>query len=196
MVMITQMSKRISSFFIINNIVKDDDREVYEYSFEILISTILNFLAVIVIAIITKRIVETMIYLLGFIPLRTIAGGYHAKTHFRCFMILMATYMSFLLIVRFVPVNWMDWITIVSAFLSFVLIFWLSPVEDSNKPLSEKEKNTFRIKSRICITAYSMISILLLLVLPNPIYGVSLSLGIVSVSFSQLAKVVLMPIRH
>lgn len=87
--MITLMSKRLSSFFATNSIIKQEDAEVYEYSLEILFSTILNFVAVIIIAILTRKSLLTLLYLLGFIPLRLIAGGYHADTHFRCFGVLL-----------------------------------------------------------------------------------------------------------
>jgi hypothetical protein len=43
--MIARLSKSVSSFFILQGIISVEDREVYEYSFEILISTLLSFLA-------------------------------------------------------------------------------------------------------------------------------------------------------
>lgn len=45
--MITAISKRVVSFFIQNGIVKKDDQEVYSYSFEILLATIINFFTII-----------------------------------------------------------------------------------------------------------------------------------------------------
>jgi len=40
--MITRMSKNVSSFFIEKEIISAEDREVYNYSFEILFSALLN----------------------------------------------------------------------------------------------------------------------------------------------------------
>ena len=142
------MSKKISSFFILNDIIKEEDKEVYEYSFELLLSTILNFVAVIIIALITRKILEATLFVLGFVPLRTLAGGYHASTHFRCFMILLFTYSVFLLTVFFIPIKFIEPAMIVMILCSILLVFILSPVEDSNKPLSEEETKLFKRKSR------------------------------------------------
>jgi len=86
--MIAQMSKKIALFFISNRIINEEDKEVYEYSLELLLSAVLNFSAVIILAVCTGKIMEASLFVLGFVPLRTLAGGYHAKNHFRCFSIL------------------------------------------------------------------------------------------------------------
>lgn len=184
------MSKRISSFFILKNIVKEEDKEVYEYSFEILLSSILNFTAVIVLAIFTRKIMEAILFVMGFVPLRTLAGGYHAKNHFRCFLILLFTYSLFLLTVFFIPVKFIVTTTILLILSSILLIFLLSPVEDHNKPLTEEESKKFKRKSRISILVYSLIVFGLSFLFTNKIFGFSLAFGIFSVSFSLLASVI------
>jgi len=184
------MSKKISSFFISNNIIKEEDKEVYEYSLELLLSTVLNFAAVIIIAIFTRKILEATLFVLGFVPLRAMAGGYHADTHFRCFLILIFTYSVFLLTVFFIPVKFILATTAVLVLISISLIFILSPMEDSNKPLSEEETKKFRRKSRIGILVYSLIVLGLSLLFKNKIFGFSLAFGIFSVSFSLFASVI------
>ncbi|MEI6579834.1 MAG: accessory gene regulator B family protein [Eubacteriales bacterium] len=184
------MSKKISSFFISNNIIKEEDKEVYEYSLEILLSTLLNFAAVIILAIFTGKILEATLFVLGFIPLRALAGGYHASNHFRCFLILLFTYSMFLLTVFFIPVKVILAATIFLILSSILLIFILSPVEDSNKPLSKEETRKFKRKSRISILVYSLTVLGLSLLLSNKIFGYSLAFGIFSVSLSLLASVI------
>ena len=78
--MLTRMAQGLSSFFISRNIIKEEDKLVYDYSFEILLSTVINLLAVIVLAYICKVVVPTIFFLLGFIAIRTTAGGFHAET--------------------------------------------------------------------------------------------------------------------
>lgn len=184
------MSKKISSFFIINEIIKEEDREVYEYSLELLLSTLLNFAAVIIIAVFARRILEAALFVFGFVPLRTIAGGYHAKNHFRCFMILLFTYSLFLLTVFLIPVNFILAATTILTISSILLIFLFSPVEDSNKPLSTSETKKFKRKSRISILCYMILVLGLSLPVSNKIFGYSLAFGMFSVSFSLLASVI------
>ncbi len=187
---ITQMSKRISSYFVLNNIIKEEDREVYDYSLELLLSTVLNFLAVITIAVFTGKILEGTLFVLGFVPLRALAGGYHADTHFRCLLILLFNFSLFLLIVFFIPGKLLFLATLFLTFVSVLLVFFLSPVEDSNRPFSEQERKTLKRKSRISIIGYSVAVLCLILIFSNKILGFSLAFGIFSVSVSLIASVI------
>jgi hypothetical protein len=47
------LSRGISAFFIARGIIAEDDREVYVYSFEILLSPLVNFLALVFLAVVT-----------------------------------------------------------------------------------------------------------------------------------------------
>lgn len=60
------LAKKITLFYIKKGKIEEDDREVYEYSFEMLISTIINFLIMIVGALITKRYWETALFTFSF----------------------------------------------------------------------------------------------------------------------------------
>lgn len=188
--MITRMSNKLSSFFAANGIIKEADTEVYEYSLEILFSTVINFAAVIIIAVLTKSILITSVYLLGFIPLRLIAGGFHADTHFKCFLVLMCTYSAFLAAVRFLPQAWLFYSVILSVSVTIILIFILAPVEDKNKPVSAEAKRSFKIKSRITVLIYAAVVILLLFRFPGNRIAFSLSLGVLSVALSLLATLI------
>lgn len=185
--MITLMSKKLSSFFAANSIIKPEDTEVYEYSLEILFSTILNFAAVILIAVITKKSLLTVFYLLGFIPLRLIAGGYHADTHLRCFLVLLGTYSSFLAIVTFLPDSFVRLSVAAAVIVTAILVFILAPVEDKNKPVTAEDKKSFKLKSRIAVFVYSAAILALLVLMPESRIAFSLSLGNVSVALSLLA---------
>ena len=181
------MSKKLSSFFAANGIIKQEDTEVYEYSLEILFSTVLNFIAVAVIAVFAQKSLLTLFYLLGFIPLRLIAGGYHADTHFRCFLVLIGTYSVFLFMVTFIPSLFVMPAAITAVIVSVILILVLAPVEDKNKPVSAEDKKKFKLKSRIAVFVYSAVILLLLFLLPGSRIAFSLSLGILSVALSLLA---------
>lgn len=190
------MSKRLSSFFAANSIIKAEDKEVYEYSLEILFSTILNFAAVIIIAVLTRKSLLTLFYLLGFIPLRLIAGGYHADTHFRCFLVLLGTYSAFLAVVAFLPDSFVVLSTIITVLGSIILIFILAPVADKNKPVSVEDQKKFKLKSRVAVFAYSAVILVLLFLLPASRIAFSLSLGILFVSLSLLATKIKNRIVH
>ena len=182
------MSRNISSFFIEHNIIDAEDLEVYEYSFEILLSTLLNLLAVVVIAFISGTALFTFLYLMGFIPLRLFAGGYHAKNHLRCFAILIIAYLAFLAIAFFFPVEYMLAVIIPSIILSIVIVFFLAPSEDKNNPISSENLIRLKRKSRIVIFGYAVIVSILLATVPDKSISLSIALGFFTVSLSLLAN--------
>ena len=115
-----------------------EDREVYIYSFEILLATLTNLLSLVFLAIVTRTVPETAVYLLGFLPLRQITGGYHVK-NFRCFLILMFSYAMFLLVLFFLPGGFLLPIIAPSILLSLIFVLLFAPSADKNKPLSNEE---------------------------------------------------------
>ena len=186
--MILFLSRKISSAFAERGIILQEDLAVYTYSFEILIATLLNLLALCLIAVLTRTGSETIFYLLGFLPLRQLAGGYHAKNHFRCFLILIAVYGIFLVLIKFLLAAYYVYTIAASLLISIFFIFLYAPVEDENKPLSFREVKMLKQKSRIAITVYVIITGLLLPVKIE--WTFALALGILSVALSLAASVI------
>jgi len=186
--MIAQMSRNISSFFITQGIIQEDDREVYVYSFEVLLSASASFLTLIILAFLSHTVLETALYLLGFIPLRQIAGGYHAPNHFRCYITMLSVYALFLLLLFFVPVEFIFPALILCGILSTVLVFVFAPSEDSNKPLSSEECAYFRRKSRFFIIGYVVLIGLLATFIEDKTVAFALTLGVFSVALSLLVN--------
>jgi len=148
----------------------------------------LNFLVVVILAIVSRTIPQTVFYLLGFLPLRQIAGGYHAKTHFRCLLILIFSYTVFLLLLHFAKPVWMLPAIITGIVTSIVLVFIFAPAADSNKPISKQEAIDFKRKSRITIAVYGVIVGLLTVFIPNKVFAFSLVCGVFTVAVSLLAS--------
>lgn len=103
--MIAQLSRKVSFFLIANGIIPETDREVYEYGFEVMLSTFSCFGVLAILAFVSRSITHSVLYILGFVPIRHYAGGYHAKTHFRCFLTILITYILSLLIFYSIPID-------------------------------------------------------------------------------------------
>jgi len=186
--LITRLCRKVSSFFIVHGIIANNDREVYEYSFEILLSTALSFLVIFIIAIASDTFVYTALYFVAFIPLRLIAGGYHAKNHFRCFLILMFTYVAFLLLLSFLPVAFLALSTTFAMTISIILVFLIAPSEDTNKPISNDERVGFRKKSRVTIICYVAAICILLFFVFDARFAFSIALGNLTVALSLIVN--------
>jgi len=186
--MISFVSKKISYFFVQNEIIESENADVYQYSLEVVFSTLINFLAVALIAIFTKTVWITFFYLLGFLPLRVIAGGYHAKNHLNCFLLVILTYLLFLAVILFFPLVWGRVLLYTSLVVALVLVFWLAPVEDKNKPLSYEEFRSFRRKSRIAAVIYALLIVIMFYTITDVKFSLSLSLGCLLVALSLAAS--------
>lgn len=154
--MITRMSKNVSSYLILNEIIDSEEREVYEYSFELLLSATFSLIVLIGIAITTGTMFFTILYLIGFIPLRLVAGGYHAKNHFRCFLILMFVYSLFLLTTFILSSMQMTIVSLINIAVSILLVILFAPSEDKNKPTSHEEIVLFKRRSRFLTTRFCL----------------------------------------
>jgi len=188
--MIARLSGDISSFLVARRIVPGEDREVYAYSFEILLSTLQSFIALALLSIVIGAVVETMLFLAGFVPLRMIAGGYHARTHFRCFLILMFVYAAFVLALLFLPASLMLSTIMASYLFSAVLVFIIAPSEDSNKPITREETKRFKLKSRIAVACYALPVGVLAVFVDDRKIALSLALGVLTVGLSLFANTI------
>jgi accessory gene regulator B len=182
------MAKNVSSFFVSRGIILEEDREVYVFSFEILFSTLQSTIALAVLSLISGTVIATILFLIGFVPLRVIAGGYHAKNHFRCFLITMFTYTAFLLLLFCIPVAYIIPIIYLSVFVSVVIVFLFAPSEDSNKPLSDEEKILFRKRSRLAVILYTIFIVAISVIVTDKRYALYLALGVLSVGITLMAN--------
>ena len=181
------ISKQLTSLVIQKNIAPESDREYYDYCFSALLSTLLNFLAVFVVALLSGTLIETLCYLTGFLLLRRTAGGYHAKTSIRCFIMSVGFYLSFLAILFYLPLNFRPIVLVGGNILSTIIVFTLAPVEHENRPFTNNERRIFR-KGSLMIAGISFLSsFVLVAIFPLVSQGsflFSYNLGYLSIAIS------------
>ncbi|WP_303864846.1 accessory gene regulator B family protein [Alkalibaculum bacchi] len=71
---------RITDWFIRNEVIPLEDKELYTYGLKQGSLMVLNIGTIIIIGIILKMIWQSILLMFVYIPLRTYAGGYHART--------------------------------------------------------------------------------------------------------------------
>lgn len=186
--MIALMSKNISSFFISHGIISAEDWEVCEYIFEILFSTAFSFLFLAVTSLVSGTVVSTILFLIGFIPLRLAAGGYHAKSHLRCFVVLVFVYPVYLLALHFIPAEYMIYAIIPSVLVSALLVFLIAPSEDKNKPIAKTDIPRLKQISRIVAVVYAVLIGTLIILLSDMRIAFSIATGVLAVGLTLLAS--------
>ena len=61
--MIAQLSKRIASFFVHSKVIESENEQVYEYGLELLISTLLNSVIALVLALFSRTLWQCICFL-------------------------------------------------------------------------------------------------------------------------------------
>ena len=130
-------------------IITEDDKELYVYGLRQGCVMLLNILTTFVLGCVLGAAWESMVFLFTYAPIRSFAGGFHAKTPMRCYLSSVLLITAVLLVIKYVA--WTPLICCAGAAIAGSLIFLLAPVEDKNKPFSLKEEVVFRKRTRFLL---------------------------------------------
>lgn len=160
--MINKLSSLISSKFVEHNIISKSVKDVYRYGIEITISSIIGFVITCLTGLLFRMLMQTMLFYVIFILLRSMTGGYHAKTYLKCnFIFSIIT----LFIVTFSKAAYEMQISfgiLTLLFLPSIAIFiWIAPVENVNKPIKAEKRVYWKSISIVTSVLLYLLSLLL-----------------------------------
>lgn len=158
--MLSAISKKLTSRFILKGDIIEEERETYDYCFEIFLSTLLNSFFLLITGLVSGQFIYTCLFMLSFILFRKVSGGFHAKSHIKCFLTLVLVYMIFLSFLFFATDETMLVCSIIFTLTGVVLIYYLSPVEHPNNPLDLELKEKLAKKAKWAAVIFSVIIIL------------------------------------
>jgi len=90
--------------------------------------------------------------------IRTYAGGYHAKSQFGCY--IFSTVAVTVILMGIKHITFSCFIYFIATLISATVIYVLSPIENINKPLSQKEKTLYGKKSRTLVGIFTTLSLI------------------------------------
>lgn len=136
--MLQKVSYQLSNIIAKHVSADEDTREVYQYALELIITTVIGFAAILFIAGITAGWIHGLVFLLSFSTLRSVAGGYHAETYFKCFMISCGLFVVVICIhsVLLYIEPRILWVFLI-ALSAGIYIILRAPVKHANQPLNE-----------------------------------------------------------
>lgn len=82
---------------ILNNMIDKNEKELFIYGIELIISNISSIFIVLLLGILFHKLIEAITLLILLWILRYYAGGYHAKTMLRCSCITILTFLLFVI---------------------------------------------------------------------------------------------------
>lgn len=159
--MIENFSSDIVEMLLRYKIIDYDKTSIYQYGIEITISSMITFLIAFVSGVIYRCVWAALVYFGLFAILRSICGGYHAKTYLQCNTIYTIVTSFVLIFYKCLSVENFIGFHYVSLLLAIIVTAYYAPVQNENKPLSDAHKRMLRIFSTTSVIVLSLLSCLL-----------------------------------
>lgn len=179
--MISFLCNRLAEFLCTKDIISRDEKDIYTYGYEMIITTILGAAMVFVIALLTDRLGEAFCFFTVFVITRQFCGGYHSKTRIMCSVTFIACYISVLFFNSVLEPIYSWFIHLLIFVPYFAAILGYAPIVNENKPLTDGEVIINHKKSIIVSVVWFVISTILLSVMPILSSAIDLTLLIIAV---------------
>ncbi len=149
-----KLATKLSKILVLWNVIEDEDSDFYRYAIESLLLYLINFSSFLFIAGLNGKILECIIFIMLFYPLRTYGGGMHMKTWFSCFVasniiIVAVTYI-------FIEMN-VEKIYLPVMIVFLFIVFMFAPCED----IKHKIEGEKIIKCKKIVRIYSICIVLI-----------------------------------
>lgn len=184
--MVEKVAESIVDLLIEKSEIRKEERELYEYAVFNCAFSALPFFVIIPFCLITRTIINGLIFSIVFLSIRKYAGGYHAKTPKRCWVSSCGTVTALIYISSIVKNNEFLYFGLL---IAFVTICVFSPVDSENHKLNFSEKKKYGKYSRRNVFIY-LIAYIVLSIFKMDLYAVSLGLGIIFAGELQIIAVI------
>ena len=157
------LSKRIA--FLVCKETDDIPFEIYVYGFELLLSSLIETGAIILIGCLFGKFLETILFLLSFSSIRFFSGGYHAKSYLRCFIVTLISYFLILLMtdtLSYLSPNYIALIAFTIIIYSLILFIKICPVRSNGKTIFNPQKQKMLSIIVLCINMILAIALLII----------------------------------
>ncbi|SCH44981.1 MULTISPECIES: accessory gene regulator ArgB-like protein [unclassified Romboutsia] len=155
--MFKSLSYKFADMLSKNDIIEDEDFEIYRYGFETLIYFIVNISVALFIGAIFDRFIHTIIFLTCYCSIRQFTGGYHARNYTECTLTFVVIYTITIFMANNININKYKYLLILFMIFSMYIIYKIAPQEHRNKPLSKEEKEKYK---RVVMKIVGLISII------------------------------------
>lgn len=139
-----QIVGRLVNMMVNKNVIEEKQRFVISYGLDLLLTSFISLFSIVFLGFLLNRTIQTLWLMVTFIPLQSFGGGYHCKTHFKCWLLMIIGYLVAIYILLLLPkeILWGGALLFASSFLK------RAPVENSKAPLGK----IFRKKMKIIVT--------------------------------------------
>ncbi len=170
-------------------IIKKEEEAICSYGLELMLLAAVEFASILIIAAFVGNLFYTLLFFASFLPLRIYAGGYHADTRVRCYLVLLLVYGIFSSVMCLSPRVFLP-IEIISAVATVSTVWKLAPIVHQNKTASAAERSVYRKLSIRIMVVETMLLFTGVFWNPENSFVFSFALGQFVAAISMLAAFV------
>jgi len=171
----TTIIRSITNCWSKSGIIDKSDSDVYGYGLELLLYSVVNMVAILLTALLVGKMPESVALIFAITPLQAFGGGYHAKTHLRCFLIMYIGWWAVIFVLPFFG----NAAATVAICLSVVVVYLVAPVSHVNVKMSVGQQLKMRRLVRIAALVIALLSSVLIWFTDDVLsIGASLSAGL------------------
>lgn len=163
--MINNLSVKIITRLEKRGQLSGEDKEVIAFGLFFLLFNAYCFMLSVIIGLVSKVVIEAIVFFFTFLLIKRYAGGVHASKEWLCILLSSTGIVGTIALIKLCLSNQFIWITCFPfAFISALIICALSPLENENKPLNQNDVKRYRKLSiiRIIFTCVLLIVLLIL----------------------------------
>lgn len=176
--MIIAQAQKLTDYLCKQQIIKEEEKNIYYFCFEVVLSTAYFWVMVITLALLSGQVIESLVYLAAFTLMRTAVGGYHAASHWRCMILSAVSFAIFLALEMLLPESWLPAVMPTAGIYIVYIIGRFAPIDHPNNPFTAEERQRNRRKSLLYLSVL-IVCLLLLMVVGLQHLAFCLLLGLV-----------------
>ncbi|GFN35272.1 accessory gene regulator ArgB-like protein [Tepidimicrobium xylanilyticum] len=157
--MLHKLAEDISFYLITNKVIDIEDRDIYIYGLELLISTLFTSISILILGFLIRDWISAVAYLSVYFFLKSYTGGYHAKHYYECYIYSIFVFIVLIIAKNIIVPIYRPIIGLFSLIFSIIVVFKFAPVTNKNNPKTEEEilKNKKIARRRILILSIMVI---------------------------------------
>ncbi len=152
------MAALLTNYIVKKKAISEDDYEIYQYGFQIGMEMLICMAVCYLIAIRMNMVGQCTLLFFLFFSLRSFVGGLHMDSFKACFLCSCVVVFITLFAVKYCPVSPGPALT--ASVCEVIVLLFLKPVENGNRPVDEAEKKVFSRKIRQVLTIILFLIIL------------------------------------
>lgn len=184
------MSKYVAELLESEGVIKQNDVDVCRYGLEVFLSSFVEILTILVVSALLNNFIETVLFFAGFVPLRVYAGGYHANTKLRCYMVSVLVYGLFSVVLIVLPLHYYTYVNLISCVFSLIMVWKYAPIIHSRRRINTAEKKRYKKISVGIAVFQAVIIVAMTMCTKNNIFVFSFSIGQGMAVLSMLAAII------